>query len=426
MNFGKLSWRHPLVMAGAAVVVLIGAYLLWGPDSGSSPRGRKGGRDMGPAPVLVAEAKNKDMPVYLDGLGTVQAYNTVTIRSRIDGELIHVGFREGQEVKAGDVLAKIDSRVYDAQLAQAQAAKAKDEAQLENARHDLERYASLGNRVTAQTADTQRALVKQLEAAVKADQAAIDNARTMQSYATIVSPIDGRTGIRQIDPGNIVRVGDASGLVVVTQLQPISVIFSLPQQELPAINARLRQPELVPVLVTGSDGRTVIERGQLDLVDNQIDATTGTVRLKASFPNEQRLLWPGGFVNVRLWLTSLTGALTVPAAAIQRGPQGAYVFVLRDDNTVALRPVKPGRSQDGDTVIEDGLTAGEKVVIEGMARLQDGSAVVLARDGARPGGGKAGEGKAGEGKAGEGKTGENGPRKEGGKKKRPDGQGAPP
>ena len=339
----------------------------------------KNGAKRPQASITVAATARKDIPVYLAGLGTVQAFNTVTVHSQVDGQLMAIKFREGQMVHAGDVLAQIDPRTFKAQYDQAIANKARDNALLTNARLDLKRYENLGDSVARQVLDTQRATVHQLEATVNADAAAAENAKAQLSYTTIASPIDGRTGIRQVDVGNIVHPGDASGLVVVTQLEPISVIFSLPQQNLEAINAQLNQPSSLVVEALASDNHTVNDSGVLELVDNQIDQTTGTIKLKATFPNKSHLLWPGGFTNVRLLLSTQSAALTVPVVAIQHGPQGAYVFVYQPaDGTVAVKQVTVGIVQDQDAVISDGLADDDQVVTDGMAKLQDKSHVILA------------------------------------------------
>jgi len=363
------------------------------PQEQAQPPREQGRRPDGsrPVPVVSATVGRKDLPVYLDGLGTVQASSTVTVRSRVDGELVEVGFKEGEDVRAGQMLARIDARTYQAALDQTAAAKAKDEAQLELARLDLQRYQGLGNRVPGQTVDTQRATVKQLEATVKVDQALIDNARTMLGYTTITSPIDGRTGLRQVDRGNIVHAADAGGLVVVAQMQPIAVLFTLPQQSLPAINEETRRQGKLPVLVTDSAG-AVLDRGTLELVDNQIDQTTGTIKLKALFANAERKLWPGGFVNVRLLLTTRHDAVVVPATVVQRGPQGAYAFLVKPDRTVEMRRVTVGPVEADEAVIETGLDAGDTVVTDGMAKLQAGSRVTDVREHKDPAGAPAGQG----------------------------------
>ena len=342
--------------------------------------GRAGGTKTKRQPavlVSVATVTHKDVPVYLNGLGTIQAYNTVTVRSQIDGQLLQVLFHEGQDVKKGDVLAKIDPRTYQAQLDQAIANKAKDEATLENARVDLKRYKSLGDDISAQTVDTQKATVKQLEATVAVDRAAIENDKALLSYTVITAPFDGRTGIRQVDAGNVIHSGDANGLVVITQLDPISIVFSLPQQNIEEINQQIAaQPGKLKIFAVDSANK-VLQEGELVLVDNQIDQTTGTVRLKSTFKNDAHLLWPGGFINVRLLLNTRNNAVVVPTVAVQRGPSNNYVFVTKPDNTVEMRPVKTSMSEGLDSVIDEGLKDGEVVVIDGMQKLQDGSNITL-------------------------------------------------
>jgi multidrug efflux system membrane fusion protein len=360
-----------------AVLVVVAVGRRQAPDAAPPPGGPEDVGDGRPVPVVTAAVGRKDVPIHLDGLGTVQAYNTVTIHTRIDGELTQVTFTEGQEVHAGDVLARIDARTYQAQLDQAVATRGKDDSQLELARLDLQRYLGLGNRINGQTVDTARALVKQLEATVRVDQAAIDNARTMLGYTTITSPINGRTGLRQVDSGNIVHATDSTGLVVVAQMQPIAVLFTLPQQTLPGINDQLRSRGTLPVQITDADSGAELDRGELALVDNQIDQTTGTIRLKAVCPNPQRRLWPGEFVTVRLQLTTRHDGLVVPATAVQHGPQGAYVFRVGPDHTVEMRPVVVALIENDEALIDSGVATGETVVIDGMGRLQNGSRVQI-------------------------------------------------
>jgi multidrug efflux system membrane fusion protein len=339
-----------------------------------------GGRGRGPAPtVAVAAAVQADVPVFVDALGTVQAFNAVTVRTRVDGQLIKVNFQEGQEVKAGDLLAQVDPRLYQAQLDQAVAKQAQDKAALANARLDLERYRELASEKygTQQQYDTQRAQVAQLEATLKADAAAIETARTNLSYATITAPIGGRVGLRQVDVGNIIHAGDANGIVSITQMQPISVVFNVPQQRLPEINRRLAGGTRMMTLATGSDGKE-IARGELATLDNQIDATTGTIKLKASFPNPDLALWPGGFVNVRLLIDVRHDSLVVPSAAIQHGPAGTYVYVVGDDHTVEQRPVAVAVTEGEKTALASGVAAGETVVVNGQDRLQPGAKVTIA------------------------------------------------
>ncbi len=338
----------------------------------SGPRGRP---DMA-VPVLAATAKVEDVPVYLDGVGAVRALNTVTVRAQVEGKLIAVHFKEGQDVKAGDVLAEIDPAIYQAQYDQAVAKKAQDEAQLANARIDLSRYQQLAASTAGskQQADTQRAVVAQLEAQVRADQAAIDNAAATLSYTKIVAPISGRAGLRLVDKGNIIRGADTTGIVVLTQLQPIAVQFSLPQQQIVRVNAAAAKGPL-SVDVFGNDGVTVVDTGQLRGIDNQVDQTTGTVKLKAEFPNERFQLWPGQFVNVRLKVEVLNQALVVPSSAVQRGPAGTFSYVIGAEDRVAARPVQVLQQNETEAVIASGLERGERVVTTGFANLADGAKV---------------------------------------------------
>jgi multidrug efflux system membrane fusion protein len=335
-------------------------------------------------PVLIALAETRDMPIYQDGLGTVQAFNTVTMRAMVDGPLVSVNFKEGQAVHKGDVLAQIDPRTYQAALDNAVAKKAQDEAQLANARLDLARYQKLvANAYTsAQQADTAKAQVAQFAALVQQDQAQIDTARTQHSYSTIVAPIDGLTGIRQVDPGNIVHAVDATGIVVITQLEPISVLFTLPQQTLPAV-ASAMAAEPAPVLALAQDAAggapRVLDTGTLTVLDNQVDSTTGTIKLKATFPNAQHRLWPGGFVSVRLRTDVARDAIVVPPSAIQRGPRGPYVFVIGTENTAKRQQVTVGYEDEAASIVTGGLKAGETVVVDGASRLADGTKVTVAK-----------------------------------------------
>ena len=329
-------------------------------------------------PVVVAAAETRDVPIWLDGLGTVQASALVTVKPMVDGPLIEVRFKEGQEVRKGEVLARIDPRQYQAALDQADAKKRQDEATLANARLDLLRYQKLAATAytSAQQADTQKALVAQLEALVAADQAVIDNARTQLGYTTITAPVDGRVGVRIIDAGNIVRASDAAGLVVVTTLKPVNVQFTLPQQSLQAVAAAMAAgtPEVI-AFVQGSGQRGAPERGTLTVLDNQVDQATGTIKLKATFPNEALRLWPGAFVNVRLRAETRVGAVVVPPVAVQRGPRGTFVFVVTEGGTVTRRAVVIGHEDLTSSIITDGLKPGERVVVDGAARLSDNSKV---------------------------------------------------
>lgn len=338
-----------------------------------------------PVPVLAATPRIQDVPVYLDGVGAIRALNTVTVRSQVDGKLIAVKFTEGQDVKKGDVLGEIDPALYQATYDQAVAKKAQDEAQLANQRIDLTRYEQLAasNAGSKQQADTQRAAVAQTEALVKADQAAIDNAAATLSYTKIVAPLSGRAGLRQVDQGNIIHAADATGLLVITQLQPIAVWFSLPQQQIMRVNAAASKGTLA-VDVFGNDGITVIDTGKLTGIDNQVDQTTGTLKLKAEFPNANYQLWPGQFVNVRLKVETLVQALVVPTSAVQRGPIGTFSYVIGEDNVVSAKPVTVTQQNEHDAVIASGLSPTDKVVTTGFANLSDGSKVVVGRDDQTP------------------------------------------
>lgn len=332
-------------------------------------------------PVLAATPGIEDVPVYLDGVGTVRALNTVTVRAQVDGKLLKINFKEGQDVKAGDVLAEIDPTIYQAQYDQAVAKKAQDEAQLANARIDLSRYEQLAasRAGSAQQADTQRATVAQLEALVKSDQAAIENAQATLSYTKVIAPLSGRAGLRQVDQGNIVHASDTTGIVVLTQMQPIAVQFSLPQQQIVRVNqAAARGPLSVDVF--GNDGRTVVDTGVMTGVDNQVDQTTGTVKIKAEFPNAQYQLWPGQFVNVRLKVETLEKAIVIPTAAVQRGPVGTFVYVIGDNNIVSARPVTVTQQDEQRAVIASGIGVGDRVVTTGFANLADGARVTIGED----------------------------------------------
>lgn len=326
--------------------------------------------------VETAAAGPADVPIYLQGLGTVQAFYTVTVTARVDGELQKVAFTEGQMVHKGDLLAQIDPRPNQAAYEQALATKTKDEAQLRNARLDLERYTQLEPQDLAskQTIDTQRALVDQLLAQIKVDQAVIDNARTQLDYTRIVSPIDGRTGIRLIDPGNIVHAAATTGIVVVTQVQPISVVFTLPEEELGAVGEALAAGA-VKVTTVSRDGGKVLDEGTLTLIDNQIDQPTGSVRLKATFANTRNTLWPGQYVDARVLVRTDKHALTIPDAAVQLGPNGPFTYVVKQDSTVEVRPLQLGESSNGLTIVTRGLAAGEIVVTSNQYRLLPGARV---------------------------------------------------
>jgi multidrug efflux system membrane fusion protein len=337
-------------------------------------------------PVETASAVRADVPIYLLGIGTAQAFNTVTLTTRVDGQLQKIAFVEGQDVKAGQLIAQIDPRPYQAQLDQVVSKKAQDESQLQNAKQDLQRYQTLAPQdyASKQTLDKAVAQVALLEAQIKGDQGMIDAARTQLAYTTITSPIDGRTGIRLVDQGNNVRATDTTGIVVITQLHPISVVFTLPEESLIEISKAMRQAK-VTVAALARDGKTELGQGTVSLVDNRIDQTTGTIRLKATFANEANTLWPGQFVNVRLFLRTITNALTVPSGAIGRGPNGLFTYVVKSDGAVEIRPIDVAQDTGTVAVINKGLTPGERVVTAGQSRLQPGAHVqASAQNGAQP------------------------------------------
>lgn len=329
-----------------------------------------------PVPVLAAMPRVEDVPVYFEGVGAARPLNTVTVRAQVDGRLLKINFKDGQDVNAGDVLAEIDPTLFKAQLDQAVAKKAQDEATLANARIDLDRYRRLAasNAGSKQQADTQAATVAQLEALVQSDQAQIDTAQATLGYTKVIAPLTGRAGLRQVDQGNLIRASDANGLVVITQMKPISVQFSLPQQQIPRVNAAQSAAPL-EVEVFADDGRSVIDTGTLQSIDNQVDQTTGTVRLRAELPNDRLQLWPGQFVNVRLRVETLPRAIVVPTSAVQRGPNGTFVYVIGANNTVNARPVPVTQQNDTDAVIASGLEPTERVVTTGFANLSEGARV---------------------------------------------------
>jgi multidrug efflux system membrane fusion protein len=326
--------------------------------------------------VDTAAVTSADVPIYLQGLGTVQAFYTVTVTARVDGQLQRIAFTEGQNVRKGDLLAQIDPRPNKAAFEQAVASKAKDQATLANAQRDLDRYKLLQPQDLAskQTVDTQHALVEQLTAQLRMDQAVIDNARTQLEYTRISSPINGRTGIRLVDPGNNVHAADTTGIVVVTQVQPISVIFTLPEDALSAVNAALSSGP-VNVTTLSRDGSTELDRGTVALVDNQIEQSTGTIKLKATFSNARNTLWPGQYVTARVLVRTDRNALTLPSSAVQRGPDGPFTYVVKSDSTVEARPLKIAAESGALTVVSTGLALNEQVVISNQYRLQPGALV---------------------------------------------------
>jgi membrane fusion protein, multidrug efflux system len=342
----------------------------------AKPQGRRGGQGRGPVAITAATAKTADVPVFRDGVGTVQAYNTVTVRAQVSGKLQSVNYREGQDVKKGDILAQIDPVTYKAVYDQAVAKKAQDEATLENAKRDLQRYEGLAKSdyTSRQQADTQNSTVTQTAALVRQDQANIDNTGANLNYTTIRAPIEGRTGIRQVDEGNLVSSQDATGIVVITQLKPISVVFTLPQTMVGEINDAQAAGAL-PLKVSVAN-KTIAE-GKLEVVDNQIDQSTGTVKLKGTFPNEDMHLWPGQFVTVHLLLKTLPGVTVVPAAAVQQGANGTYVYLVDPEAGAKLTPVRVTLEDEKQAVIAEGLKPGDMVATSGFASLEDGKKVTM-------------------------------------------------
>jgi len=380
-------WLATVLVLAAVAGALVYVYYP-SPPVQTSFRGRFGAQS-GPVPVLAATARRADVPEFLDTVGTARALNTVTVRPQVDGKLIAVIFKEGEDVKQGELLARIDPTIYQAQLDQALAKKAQDEALLANARNDLARYQKLAasNAINKQQADTQKSTVAQYAAQVKADEAAVENARATLSYTTITAPIAGRTGFRMVDEGNYVRASDASSAIVtITQLKPMSVQFNLPQQDLARVNDAFAKGPLA-VEALRSDTNAVIDRGTLTVVDNQVDPSTGTVKLKAEFPNPELRLWPGQFVNVRLKIDTLRQVVVIPTGAVQRGPDGAFVYVISADNKTAVRRITVRKQDETQTVVASGLETPERVVTTGFARLTDGASVAVSGGvpGARPG-----------------------------------------
>jgi multidrug efflux system membrane fusion protein len=371
--------RSRLWIAAAVAVALILAVAWYAWPKADQPGGGRGDALSRPLPVVAAPAKKGSIDVALSALGTVTPPNVVTVHTRVDGELIRVNFREGQFVKAGDLLAEIDPRPFQVQLTQAQGQLAKDQALLANAKVDLDRYRKLlaQDSISEQQVATQEALVRQDQGMVESDQGQVDNARLQLTYSKITSPISGRVGLRQIDPGNIVHASDSNGLVVITQLQPITVLFPIPEDNLPRVMKRMQTGEPVPVEVFDRAQKVKLAVGKLVTIDNQIDTTTGTVKMRAEFPNADNALFPNQFVNVRMVVETLPDATLVPSSAIQRGAPGTFVYVAKSDSTVSVVPVKLGPVQGETTAIESGVSPGDKVVVDGADKLREGARVEL-------------------------------------------------
>ncbi|HSJ01858.1 MAG: efflux RND transporter periplasmic adaptor subunit [Verrucomicrobium sp.] len=375
----KTRWFFALILVGA-----LGAAVVWRARSSSTANKAPDGRGAGSQAALVstADAVSRDVPVWLSGIGTVQAYNTVTVRPRVSGTLDQVNFSEGGMVKQGDVLAQIDPRPYRSTLAQAQAKKAQDEAQLTNARLELTRVQNLvkNNAVSQQVLDQSQAAMAGLTAQVQADQAALDAAQLDLDFTTLRAPIAGRTGVRLVDAGNVVTANQGAGVVVVTQLKPISLVFTLPQQHLPMLRRHMQPGAANLVAQAMNDDGTVLDEGQLELIDNQIDSATGTLRLKATFANDKLALWPGQFVSARVLVETHKAAVVVPTEAIQPGLDGPFVYVVKADSTVEARTLKTGIAFEGTTIVDEGLKLGDKVVREGQSKLKPGAKVTVAAD----------------------------------------------
>jgi multidrug efflux system membrane fusion protein len=419
----RRHWLRWLLILGAVAVAIYlfahrpgqnkgGNAQEQGQSGGKGAAGGKGGQDR-PVPVLAAAARTKDVGVYLTGLGTVAALNTVGVKSRVDGQLMRVNFHEGQIVRAGDLLAEIDPRPFQVQLMQAEGQRAKDEAALQNAKVDLQRYEILiqQDSIPRQQLDTQAATVKQFEAALKSDQAQIESARLNLTYARVTAPSGGRVGLRQVDVGNVVHAGDANGIVTITQLQPIDVLFTIPADHLSQVLPQVHSGQSLAVDAYDRDLKNKLATGKLLAVDNQIDPTTGTVRIKAVFDNNDEALFPNQFVNARLLVDTLRGVVTVPNAAIQRSPQSTFVYFVKPDHTVESRNVVVKMSEGDESTIQSGLAAGDVVVIDGVDKLRPGSKVDVSMVDAnghvisRPGGAGNGGGKGDGSRQGGGRSG---------------------
>jgi membrane fusion protein, multidrug efflux system len=413
LDQGKKRWWWIGLTAVVAVVVLLLARKHFQGEAQAKAKSEGGGAGDAsggkgapgadrPVPVLLARAAKRDVPITLEGLGSVTAYKTVNVRAQVDGRLDKVVFKEGQAVKHGELLAEIDPRPFEIMLHTGEAALARDEGQLHGAERDLERYEAVVTKqlIPQQQVDDQRALVEQYRGAAQGDQATIENAKLQLDYARIKSPIDGVTGIRQVDPGNLVHAADTTGIVVVTQLDPIAVIFTLPEDDLPRV-AKAQAEGQLTVDATSRDGSETLAEGKLELIDNQINQGTATIRLKAIFPNASHVLWPNEFVKTRLQLAVKQGALVIPAVAVQRGPQGTFVYAVDADQKATMKPVTVDLLEGDQAILSKGLNPGDAIVIEGQSQLRPGAKIV-----ARTGGdsGEPGAGAGGSKGKGQGKT----------------------
>jgi multidrug efflux system membrane fusion protein len=386
---GKPRRRALLWLALLMIIVAVAGYAVWRahqPVTQPRPQGgggRGGGQGLGPVPVVVAKVGRSSMPVYVNGLGNVSPYYTDTIKSRVDGQIMKVDFKEGDLVKEGQVLVEIDPRPYEVQLEMAQATLAHDQALLANAKVDLQRYQDLlpQRAVPKQQVDTQVALVAQYEATIKQDLANIDSAKLQLVYAHVTAPITGVVGLRLVDPGNIVHASDTTGMIVITQIQPIAVLFTIPEDSLPQVTQKLRAGAHLPVEAWNRDNSKKLASGKLMTVDNQIDSTTGTARLKAVFDNKDYVLFPQQFVNIRLLVDTLTNQLVVPNVAVQNGQQGTFVYVVDDSSRVHLKTVQVGDTTQESADILSGLAEGDQVVIDGTDRLSEGARVRIRKPG---------------------------------------------
>jgi membrane fusion protein, multidrug efflux system len=370
-----MSWSRTIRWSLLIAAIATAGYFGWDRYGRARPPQTAQKASAGnPVPVKIATAETADFPVYLTGLGTVQGFNTVLVRTRVDGQINKIDFVEGQFVKQGDTLVEIDPRPFQAALDQAKAKKQQDEANLGNANLDLQRFTRLGEFATKQQTDTQRALVAQLTAQISADQAAIENAQTQLDYTTVKAPISGVVGIRQVDVGNIVNSANQTGIVSIAQIEPIAVIFTAPEEQLPDIRAALAASP-PKVIALSTDGKKVLSQGTLALINNQVDTTSGTIRLKAVFDNRDHALWPGQSVSTRLLVATLQGATVVPDDAVQHGNDGLYAFSVNADNKAVLRPIKVSKSIDGRSVVDQGLSPGDRVITAGQYKVQPGSLV---------------------------------------------------